>query len=354
VLERAEREDLMKVIGEGIVNRALVLGYRGRLHEPIALLRGVLPLIEARGMTRTHLRALNNLAVGLASDDIRESARLMGQGAEVSERTGNLGGRAYFYGGRVWPLLELGRWDEAAALIDELAEADAAHLGNYLDFFQGKMLYHALRGEDEVARQTLELVAPNAAALSLPQVATSLKLSEAYLDALAGRLDRADKLAREVMDGEPDDTAARCAYVACTMALLRRSPVDAESAAARLAVTGYPGRVILAWRKEASAIAAALTDRPVEALAGFRDAAGIWRDLEAELYLGLCLTNMATALPPTEPEVAAAADEAREIWTRLGSPPLLARLEDGLRRWESMPPADRRQAGSKSEAVEAG
>jgi class 3 adenylate cyclase len=354
VLERAERQHLMKVIGEGIVNRALVLGYMGRLHEPIALLRGVLPLIEARGMTRTHLRALNNLAVGLASDDIRESARLMGQGAEVCERTGSLGGRTYFLGGRVWPLLEIGRWDEAAALIDEFAEADATHLGNTFDFFQGKMFYQGLRGDDEAARRTLDLVAPNAATLSLPQVATSLKLIEAYLDSFAGRLDRANKLAREVMDGDPDDAAARCAYVACTVALLRRSPADAETAAARLAVAGYPGRVILAWRKEASAIAAALTDRSDEALAGFRDAAGIWRDLEAELYLGLCLTNMAIALPPTEPEAAAAADEAREIWTRLGSPPLLSRLEDGLRRWESMPPADHRQAGSKSQAVEAG
>jgi hypothetical protein len=35
------------------------------------------------------------------------------------------------------------------------------------------------------------------------------------------------------------------------------------------------------------------------------------------------------------PEAAAAADEARSLWTRLGAPPLLARLDELLARWEA-------------------
>jgi class 3 adenylate cyclase/tetratricopeptide (TPR) repeat protein len=351
VLERAERQQLLKVIGEGIVNRALVLVYEGHFYEPVALLRGVLPLVEAHGMLRTHMRALNNLAAGVQSDDIREAERVYRLAIEVSERGGSLGGRIYFKGGRAGYLVELGRWSQAEDVFSELADADPAQPGNYLDFFQAKILYNALRGEQEVARQTMDLITPHARDLSLPQVVTALKVTEAYIEALGGRLDRADRLAREAMAGEADDAAARAGYLAAMVGLWRRDANGAASAAARLAQSGTPGRVTLGWRREANAIAAALNGRQAEALAGFREGAQMWRDLEATLYLGLCLTNMAIALPSSAPEVAAAADEARQIWTELGSPPLLARLDEGLAHWGTQEEPGRAKGAASIETI---
>ena len=55
--------------------------------------------------------------------------------------------------------------------------------------------------------------------------------------------------------------------------------------------------------------------------------------MDVPFYVGLTALEFATLVGPDEPESAAAADEARAIWTRLGSPPLLARLDEGLARW---------------------
>ena len=66
------------------------------------------------------------------------------------------------------------------------------------------------------------------------------------------------------------------------------------------------------------------------ALGAYREATRVYRDLDLPLHLGLCLMDLGTLLDPALPEVSAAAAEARVIFERLGSPPLLARLEAGL------------------------
>ena len=67
-LSAAERLELAPSIAEALVNRALALGYAGRLQEPIAILRGVLQYEEAHGLALTRLRTLNNLASTVATD----------------------------------------------------------------------------------------------------------------------------------------------------------------------------------------------------------------------------------------------------------------------------------------------
>jgi hypothetical protein len=77
----------------------------------------------------------------------------------------------------------------------------------------------------------------------------------------------------------------------------------------------------------------ALEGDPGGAVADFRVAAGMYRDLGLPVSLGLCLVMFAVVLGPDVPEARAAGDEARALFTRLGSPTLLARLDDGLARW---------------------
>jgi hypothetical protein len=53
VLQRAEELEMMPIIAEGLINRALVLGYAGRFYEPATILRGVLPITQKHGLVRS-------------------------------------------------------------------------------------------------------------------------------------------------------------------------------------------------------------------------------------------------------------------------------------------------------------
>jgi hypothetical protein len=63
------------------------------------------------------------------------------------------------------------------------------------------------------------------------------------------------------------------------------------------------------------------------ALAAYRESERLHRALDMPFPLSMMLMEAGTVLDPGIPAVAAAAVEARAILERLGSPPLLARLE---------------------------
>ena len=66
------------------------------------------------------------------------------------------------------------------------------------------------------------------------------------------------------------------------------------------------------------------------AVAGYRAAIAAYRALDLRLLLGLALSEYAVLARPDQPEADAVVEEARAIFTALGSPPLLDRLEIGL------------------------
>jgi hypothetical protein len=106
-----------------------------------------------------------------------------------------------------------------------------------------------------------------------------------------------------------------------------------ESCLALVPATTSLGRYFGACRRTLMAGRDALEGRLEESAAGYRTAAGILRDLDVPLELGYCLLESATLIGPDDPAARAAGAEAREIFTTLGSPPLLARLDVGLARW---------------------
>ena len=63
------------------------------------------------------------------------------------------------------------------------------------------------------------------------------------------------------------------------------------------------------------------------ALAAYRESERLYRALDMPFPLSMSLMEAGTLLDPAIPAVAAAAVEARALLERLGSPPLLARLE---------------------------
>ena len=70
-----------------------------------------------------------------------------------------------------------------------------------------------------------------------------------------------------------------------------------------------------------------LEGRADEAAQGYVAAARRWRELEVWFELALSQFDFAATVGTNDPETKPAADEARQIFTRLGAMPMLARLQ---------------------------
>ncbi len=333
VLEKAEGLNLVQLVAEAIINRALVLARVGRFHEPVALLRGVIPFARDHGLVWSEGRALNNLAATLQRDDPEATLGLSRQGEELNRRTGNMGTMHYFRGGQADWLLELGRWDEAREIVEELKDLPADD-PNLIDFQTSRIKLLALSGQDDAAQRVIAALNEVVGVTSFAPLKASAAMAQAVTDALAGRLDSAASHAAEgtALSGEANSEV--CAEWMMRIALWAGQVELARKANEFFGRLRPHGRVDQAAAAEAQAILASLEGNHDQALTAFRRAIEIVRALGMAVQLGLYLTDMTIALPPSMPGVADAATEARQIWTELGSPPMLARLDDGLRQWQ--------------------
>ena len=64
----------------------------------------------------------------------------------------------------------------------------------------------------------------------------------------------------------------------------------------------------------------------------YREAVRAWEAIDQEWDLAMCGIDMATVLDPSIPDVRAASDKARMIFTRVGAKPYLAKLDALLAR----------------------
>jgi len=165
-----------------------------------------------------------------------------------------------------------------------------------------------------------------------PRAPAGKLLLAAFVHACAGRLMEAHEaaMAGAAMPVEP---GLDCAEWATHTALWLGDAARARAALALFEGRPERGRVVAAKRQMLQAGVRALEGDRSAAITGYRDAIRSWRDMDVPFFLGLTLLEFATLVGPREPEARAAADEARAIFTRLGSPPLLARLDAGLDQW---------------------
>ncbi len=330
-LAAAERLELTSAIAEGLINRALVLSYAGRLQEPNALLRGVIDLAESHGLaSHTRLRALNNLSAGLVTEDWRGAAQVEEEAIELARRLGNKGWLNQFLQGHVGTSIWVGEWVAADRLIAELDPSDLA-VPSALGLGEGVAILHAFRGEAAEADATLASLEPLRAAMDDPRAPGWQHLWEAVIHALGGRLEKA--YAAGVASAGVTETAIWGAEWATRAAIWLRDQARAREAHGLHRAVRRSGRLIVADRLNLGAGLAALEGDTQGALAGYRDAVRRYRDLDLPLHLGFCLLDFGTLLGWDVREAAAAAEEARAIFERLGSPPLLARLDAGLAGW---------------------
>jgi tetratricopeptide (TPR) repeat protein len=328
VLEAAEHADLAAIVADTLVTRGTALAILGRLIEGLGAIAAGHDLAEARGLGATVMRALNNRAFAEAARDPRAALETSKAGLALARRLGARGWVPGFVQNIGEFSLRTGDWASAlaeleATLDEEFEPSDRAVL------LGAASALRALRGEPVGDRlDEIQLLVGQSGD---PQVRANASIAAAFVAFGTGDVDeartawlRAGSLALGVLP----IALARAARAA----LWADQGAAARDDLTALDRSGFHGPAVEPDRRTIRAGIAALEGRTADALPLYREALRAWRDLGLAWDEALCGLDMAMLLDPTDPEVRAAADSAREILTRLGAKPFLARLEAAMTR----------------------
>ena len=333
VLPRAERLDLRPLIADLLVTRAWAVAEAGRFHESMAILHGALRFAERGGFTTPEFRARMNLSAWAANEDPREAMEIALAGADHARRIGNQGWAISLLGNAGGSGLLVGEWDrvdrEAAAEADIAPEspwqATAATV-------RAEIAAH--RGDDAVARATLDWFRALVGDSTDPQVIESVLLLAAEVDALAGRDETAiagfERLLRNARPGQ--DLSPAAVYLG-RIAIWRRDRTLLGRVIGLMEDRAAPGRFVQAELAILRAAAAAQAGQPDEARRDYDAGLAVFRTQDLPFQIALAQLDRATLLP-ADPDAAVARDEAVAILERLGAVPFLRRagIEPGATR----------------------
>ena len=325
VLEVAERLDLLPVIAATLVTKGTALCMLGRAYEGIGLHESGRQLAEARGFTHTVQRVLTNLGISLLNRDPRAGFEATRAGLDLSRRLGDRGSLLFELSNAGEQALPIGEWDWALA---ELAEALSTDLDmpNRLTLLVMAAPFRAYRGEavgEDLAEVEALLLGSG---IDYADMVADFRFVTAQVALAGGRL-------RDAYDAATTDAVMdsmlgpRNASLAARAALWDGDADRARAALRSFDETGAHGRAIDLSRTTIQAGIAALDGRHADALAAYREAFRGWRELGVPWDQALTAIDALTLLGPDEPELLAAAEDARAILARLGAEPILARLE---------------------------
>ncbi len=322
----AERLDLLPIVADVLITKGLCLANLGRLREGVGLLEAGQRLAEGAGLVETSLRAAVNLSGLLPAIDPRAALSVARTGFELARRLGqrsiawvvltNAGEAALATGDLDWAIAEL---DDALSL--ELDRADRiAVLATGIEL-------HAVRG-DSFEDALAELAALSAGDPD-PQTRAAVLITRVGTAFASGRPEAAQAPAIEL--ASISALNAPPAYInAARAALTMRDPGRARAALEGLDATGVRGPALAMQREAMEAGLAALDGHPVEAIDGFRDTAR--RLKEAGMVLEVALNGLLSVrlLGSSDPHARVLAEEARDIFVRMGARPFIEQLDDAL------------------------
>jgi hypothetical protein len=272
------------------------------------------------------LRARNNHAAVLGSEDALASLEVLWEAHDLANRVGNQQMLLWIAGTYAYGSVYVGRdWDTALAVLDSALErsrsrADRARL------LALRILIMTWRGQD-VARPLAEWESlreavsdPDVEAWSHNFPAMQAQL-EGHPEAAIAGFRRAIPLAvQQISDARLG--LIRAAHWARDLEAAREGEREARA-------ENYGGRFVEAEQTLAQAGVAALEGRRDDALASYRASIELSRLQNADFDLAMTQLS-ALILLPDEPSIAGWADEARERFEIVKSPPLLARLDEAL------------------------
>jgi class 3 adenylate cyclase/tetratricopeptide (TPR) repeat protein len=323
-LVAAERLDLIDVIADAVITKAVGLGQSHRLQEALILLSGVVALAEARGLVVADLRARINISQFALSDDPRLALEVARVGVERAQKLGLRARETILAGNAIFAALFTGDWDWAIAKSPEVLRDEPMRFG-LTEVLAYPLLMRALRGESEGIAEGIQAVRESVADSTDPQYTQMM----AWLDAaVALAQGRPEAVASIVPADLQDPTYGSLAYaMAGHAAMWLRDAARARRALASLEGMQIGGRLFDANMRTLRAGIAALEGRSGEAATGFAEATRDLRELGLPLPLALAQLDLLATLGPEGQASQSAADEAREILTRLDANALLARLD---------------------------
>jgi tetratricopeptide (TPR) repeat protein len=222
--------------------------------------------------------------------------------------------------------IRLGEWDWAAAELEPMIGDDVERLSRSVAIADLISL-RAYRGEPTADLAAHLEAMPSSGADSVSEGATAwskaaIAFAKGQYDAARSEVHRYQALFNQGA-AEALLWGTRCALLSRDIESARHDLDQADAIERR-------GRAIDTERKTLRAGVTALDGKPHEALALYRDALNVWRDLGLVWDEALCAIDMASLLGPGEPDVTAVAERARETLVRLRAQPFLERLDSAM------------------------
>jgi class 3 adenylate cyclase/tetratricopeptide (TPR) repeat protein len=325
-LPLAERLDMVPEIADLLNTRATALGSVGRVRESVAGLRGALEMSVSYGLPNAVLRARINLSSVLTVEDPKGGWRIAAEGFEDAKRAGTVEMMATMGANAAELALHIGEWESAEAILADLLAVDLAPSDRFVaDAYTA--ISEALRGRpNDLVLSRAEAFGQTSAE---PVVIALLHSIRGWIALAEGRFPDAHLEASAGVAANPG-IAGSDLPVAARAALWAGNPTDASEAADMLRSMGSHGRAINANLRGIGAGIAAASGRIDDAGAAYRDAIRQWREMEAWFDLALCELDFVHFVGGESPDIESAASEARSIFTRLGAPGFLRRLDEAV------------------------
>jgi class 3 adenylate cyclase/predicted ATPase len=326
-LAYGERRDKTELLADVLGLKSIALFNMGRHREAAMLARGTLDLTDQLGNHQARAEALNHLGVQVSEDDPKAALQAFLDGADAARRAGVRAIEVISLANAVESAVDIGRWEEADAVLAELEGRDVTGFLAAGIAFSAAMLA-ALRGDLAGAAERLEEVAPRIGTEMVQERTWHLR-ARSLVNLMRGDLEGAYADAMTAVAEDPAGMNSALAVWAAAQASMWLRDVERVRRAVE-AMAPLRGRWMEAVRLTAEAGLAALEGRADEASAGFRRALEAWSALDVPLDLAFCVIDAVLLLPEDAlPE--GATRQAKEILTGLGAQPLLERLSAAKR-----------------------
>ncbi len=245
-------------------------------------------------------------------------------GKELARGRGLIAQMAWGQAQELWPLYELGRWDELLRSARELTESSRARGGSATEPIS--LSYEALvlvrRGQTGQAAPLAEKFLPLIRVTNEPQVSVPALLTAALVEQARGQAPSALKLVREFAEATRDRPMSRSLHLPTAVRIFAWAG-KSDEAAALLTGAGEELPRMRFSALEARAIVAEARNDLLGAAELYAEAAERWAEYgyvleRGEALLGAGRCRMAQGL-----DGRAAVAEAREIFASLGAQPLV-------------------------------
>jgi class 3 adenylate cyclase/tetratricopeptide (TPR) repeat protein len=323
-LEIAESQGLLNLTARLLVLKGATFSGLMRVREAYALVRGAEELARQHGWDELVAASLTIISAIVGETEPRLGWPAALEAAEIGRRTGRRDRLALAVGNVAYTGFVMGEWDTALAYVEPLLDEMDPAPGLRVWMLSNWVILRANRGDDVSARlnEMDELVAASGE-LELLSAAND---AHANVALASGDFNGASSAWRQIAADFPG-IGPFAIYQAARASLWMGKADDVDSDIAGIETSGLHGPTVDARLLTLRAAAAGLAGDAKESERLYVEALDAWRALGPVWEEALTGLDMAFVLDQSQPQVAAAAQNSRAIFERLGAKPFLARVD---------------------------